>query len=242
MFKKEKNPLITFCSTVPGLNSIEDIRPQPANKFIPDWWKGLPKHDLLGEVPTVRVCPSFPDFFSSGFVIPMWADVMLQYDDLTESWKWIAGRPHSSNPFSVEVHPNTQFIDFVTPTAQGDPGSMVFKFISPWNLITPKGYSVLQLPMFYHFSNDFSVLPGIIHTDTHHELNQQILYHGEGKEIFIRRGTPLVQYIPFKRSKYNITTRDSTVEDLTRFSEVTVNIFSKFPGAGAYKSRHKRMG
>ena len=119
---------------------------------------------------------------------------------------------------------------------------MVFKFISPWNLITPKGYSVLQLPMFYHFSNDFSVLPGIIHTDTHHELNQQILYHGEGKEIFIRRGTPLVQYIPFKRSKYNITTRDSTVEDLTRFSEVTVNIFSKFPGAGAYKSRHKRMG
>jgi hypothetical protein len=84
--------------------------------------------------------------------------------------------------------------------------------------------------MFYHFEKDFSVLPGIIHTDIHHEINQQVLYHGEGREVFIPRGTPLAQYIPFKRLETSVSVSDFTVEDSKMFRSQDLNIRSEYSG------------
>lgn len=237
---RSEHPLIEFFSTVDGLNSIEEVRPQPSRNFIPYWWKELPKGGPGNPAQTARVCPSFPDFFSSGFVVPMWADTTLFHDVNAGLWSWKMGKPMPENPFSADSHPSAQFTDYVTPLTQGNPGSFVFKFHSPWKLKTPKGYSVLQLPMFYHFNNEFSVLPGVIHTDMHHVINQQVLYHGNGQEIFIKRGTPLVQYFPFKRADYGITTRDATEQDTSVLAEQDLNLISKFLGSGAYSSYVKR--
>ena len=52
------------------------------------------------------------------------------------------------------------------------------------------GWSVWQLPMYYDFNPLFEVLPGIIWSDRHHEINQQMLMKRYG-EFTIKRGTHL---------------------------------------------------
>ena len=53
---------IEFISTVEGLEEIEECRPKPAKHFVPEWFKNIPS--FSENIPTVRHCPSFPDFFS----------------------------------------------------------------------------------------------------------------------------------------------------------------------------------
>jgi hypothetical protein len=188
----KKSDKIQFISTVEGLESIEQCLPKPAKHFIPQWFKDIPS-SISG---TVKNCPSFPDYFSQGYIVPMWCDTKLNYDKEDESWSWTT----SSNLFSLEVHGNNQLLDYKKTSFNGIDGQFVFKANCPWRVITPPGWSVLQLPLFYHFNQEWSVLPGVIDTDIHHEINQQILYHGSGKSVDLKSGSPFVLYIPFKRS------------------------------------------
>ena len=231
-FKKNKIN-IEFISTVKGLEMVEDAIPKPANKFLPEWWKNFPKANFNNG--NVRNCPSFPDFFSSGYVVPMWMDSLIKYNKETDEWS----ASGSSSFENWTVHTNEQFIDYVDARTQGLSGNIVFKAACPWRIITPKGWSVLQLPLFYHFNKEFSVLPGIIDTDIHHQINQQVLYHGNNKDIYIPRGTPLAMYIPFKREKPNMLVRYMTDSDNARFIVDNIKNNTKFIGEGAYRSMQR---
>ena len=232
LFNKEQTPLIQFISTVPGLADIEECQPKPTNKFIPEWWKNMPAHIEKGKPHiglTAKSCPALPDYFSQGYVIPMWVDTILQYDKESNVLQWKTGR--SGNPFKWDYHPNEQFLNYVTPEVRGVEATVAFKAVCPWRIITPPGYSVFQMPLFYNFNQQFSVLPGVISTDVHHELNQQVLYYGNGEEIYIKRGEPFVQYIPFKRTKYDMTIRDADEKDSKLFEKQATNLLGKFRGS-----------
>jgi hypothetical protein len=232
-FRKEEKPLIQFVSTVPGLEDIEDIKPKLAKNFIPEWFKNTPLSSL-GKG-NIRDCPSFPDYFSQGYVIPMWTDSLLEYDPKTEIWK-----SQSSDQMPVwHFHSNDQLIDFVSPSFLGETTQFVFKAICPWRIITPPGWSVLQIPMIYHFNKDFSVMPGVIDTDIHHEINQQVMYHGNGKQVFIKRGTPLATYIPFKRTKHDSEVRYQTEQDNNLFLKNSIKLSTKILGEGGYRKLQK---
>ena len=190
-----KSDKIQFISTVEGLESVEECLPRPAKHFIPQWFKDVPSKSLnTVNLKTVKVCPSFPDYFSQGYIVPMWSDVKIASNG--DSWKW--STPNSS--FSWSDHANNQFLDYTKATFNGVESQYVFKANCPWRIITPPGWSVLQLPLFYHFNQEWSVLPGVIDTDIHHEINQQVLYHANGKDITINSGDPFVLYVPYKRS------------------------------------------
>lgn len=226
---------IRFVSMVKGLSGIKDLNPRPAKDFIPSWWKEMPKGEMNNgskhsfEYKTAKMCPALPDTFSQGYIIPMWADSIIKYDKDSDTWQWSMS---DSRNFSWETHPQRQLLNHVSEgvSFRGSDASFVFKAICPWRLITPPGYSVLQLPLFYHFEKNFSVLPGVIHTDIHHELNQQVLYHGDGNEVFIPRGAPFVQYIPFKRIVSELTVSDMSDEELQNFLSQDLNIRSEFFG------------
>jgi hypothetical protein len=223
MFKKSK-PLIEFVSTLEGLESIKECLPRPTKGYIPDWFKNVPNLEN-----TVKACPSFPDFFSQGFVLPMWMDSTIKYDSVTDRWSSESYFPN------WDAHTNNQFMDFTKPYMQGKESNFVFKANCPWKLITPPGYSVLQLPLFYHFNQEFSVLPGIIDTDIYSEINQQILYHGEGNSVHISRGTPLAMYVPFKRTKYDLEIRYQTEKDRKLFVKKGLDFVTKAKGSGVYR-------
>jgi hypothetical protein len=231
------DPLIEFYPMVEGFTNIEEVQPKPMNKFIPDWWRNIPNTPKGGELQTVKVCPSFTDWFTTGFVIPMWADVTLKYDVMTDSWN--ARMSHNEDFMTWSAHGQEQFVAHKTPLFHGKEASIVFKATCPWRIKTPPGWSVMQLPLFYHFNQEWSVLPGIIDTDIHHEINQQVLYHGNGDTILIERGTPFVQYIPFKRSDYDYEIREASEEDKEREKINSLHLSTKLAGGGAYRMRRK---
>jgi hypothetical protein len=225
---------ISFISTVDGLESIEECLPKPAKNFIPKWFKDVPLEiNKLGDtLKTVKGCPSFPDYFSQGYIIPMWSDTFLNYNKENNEWAWKT----SIIDFKWEIHPNAQLLDHTNVSFNGAEAHFTFKAVSPWRIITPPGWSVLQLPLFYHFNQEWSVLPGVIDTDIHSQINQQVLYHSDKKEIKINRGDPFVLYIPFKRSnklKYDV--RYQTEKDKKIFKKQDINMFTKFGMHGLYR-------
>jgi hypothetical protein len=200
---KNKNKIL-FVPTKQGIENIKEILPKPAGAYIPEWWKTIPTHygnkSNFFNTKTAKRCPAIPEMFSQGFILPMWSDALIYYDDSSKTW--LAKTPYDF--FSIQTHPKEQFLNYAEHQFKNEKATFIFKFESPWSIITPKGWSVMQLPLFYHFDKDFSVLPGVINTDSHHQINQQVAYYGDKKEVFIPRGTPLVQYIPFKREKLNM--------------------------------------
>lgn len=231
MFKRKNKPLIQFVSTVEGIEDFEEIRPKPSKMYVPDWFKEMPISPA-----SVRNCPSFPDFFSQGYILPMWMDSELIYDEKTQDW--FTGSSPSFNDWTH--HPKSQFLDYTqaySPLKQ--PVKYVFKANSPWKLITPPGYSVMQLPLYYDFNADFSVLPGIIDTDINHEMNQQVTFLSSKKNIVIKRGTPFVMYVPFKRTKYDLSVRGATQEDIKKFVKTEIYFSGAFTGSGAYRKMQR---
>jgi hypothetical protein len=224
---------IEFISLVEGLESIEECRPKPAKHFIPEWFKNIP-----AKAPsTVKMCPSFTDYFSMGYIMPMWTDIKIQYNKETKDYAWATPDP----TFILDVHGNNQLIDHVSPSFLGVDGQFAFKTVSPWKIITPKGWSVLQLPLFYNFNKEFSTFPGIIDTDIFHDLNQQILYHGTGEEINIKRGTPFALYVPFKRDEVYLDAdiRYANDEDRKKFNKVDLNFKTMFT-PGIYRKMQRQ--
>jgi hypothetical protein len=203
---KDKDLKIEFWSDVEGLSSIEECRPKPASYFVPDWWKDAPYRKVINDN-TVKACPSFADVFSTGYVIPMWCDSLLKVrKDGTFGWET------SYDKFSWGFHKHDQFLDY-SPKWINQEVKAVFKAICPWHIKTPKGYAVYQLPMFFDFNQEYTLMPGIIETSFYHEINQQVMYHSNKEEIFIPRGTPFALYMPFKRDKFTLETRDETDND-----------------------------
>ena len=226
-----KSDKIQFISTVEGLESIEKTLPKSAKHFIPEWFKNIPSTNPM----SVKKCPSFPDYFSQGYILPMWSDVLLTQKD--DTYKWVS----SSDSFGWEVHSNDQLIDYKKATFNGVDGQFIFKAFCPWRIVTPPGWSILQLPLFYHFNQEWSVLPGVIDTDIHHEINQQVLYHGNGNSIKINAGDPFVLYIPFKRSnklKHEIFYQ--TEEYKKYFNTQRLKIIQKFKPNGSYRDLQRK--
>lgn len=244
-FKREKEPLIRFVATTSGLADIEECRPKPAREYRPEWWGTFPgfldttTNTVFKEKVTARMCPALPEYFSQGYILPMWADTTLWYDREVRGWQWRCGSSEGS-PYRLEVHSGEQFLDHV-PRANflANEMTFIFKFICPWQFITAEGYSVFQMPLFYHFSHQFKVLPGILHTDIHHQVNQQVAYFGDKTEVFIPRGTPIAQYIPFKRIKGEAVIEYPDINTQRRLDHSLLEIMSTFNGS--YSKRKKEL-
>lgn len=182
-------------------NLNEETNIQPAKNFIPKHWKDLPyyennNYNLRGRFKTAKACPSFVEIFKEGYVIPAPCDIWLYTDN--EEWKWETASPIDF--IKITNHTNNQYVNSISNTNIKN----IFKLDGIWNCITPKGYSVRQIPMIYHHNPDFYVMYGIIHTDKLHQINPQIAFISDKKEIVIHKGTPLCYIVPFKREKFKL--------------------------------------
>ena len=216
---------IKFVAHIEGMDQVKEICPQPSIKFIPPHWKDIPmlidnpveminQSEFQGKYfgvnakrKTAKKCPSFIDVFTNGYVIPAPCDIYFSYNTETEEWYVETGLKYSGRnqfeafdiPFSV--HDTHQYLDHV-PDA---PFDYIFKMDNVWSCITPKGYSIMQLPMLWHHNPYFEVAYGIIHTDQYHQINLQIMMRKGVGNFEIKMGDPLCYIIPYKREEYNYT-------------------------------------
>lgn len=207
MFRKNKK--IVWTNVVEEINNIPELHIQPAKKVIPEWFKNTPifdnpKSTIPKKTRTVKTCPSFAEIFNEGFVMLSPVDIYINVGENCYEWKI------PSPLFRLEEHPKEQFLKFANiPNA-----SHVTKLISSWNCITPKGYSLRQMPMFYEEQPDFYVPYGVVKTDYSHEINPQLIFNGDKKEIHIKQGQPLAIYVPYKRKdKLNLSIEDYSIHN-----------------------------
>jgi hypothetical protein len=228
---------IEFKTDVKGLESIAPVK--TASYFLPKWFKNMSdsieqpavhekgKPNYFGKKGdtakkhtsgTVKRCPAIVDLITEGFIIPLWSDFLVQRDMETLEWD------NKNFKYGIEFHSKEQIKGWDLKKTDFPEG---VKFINPWRIYTPKGYSVMFMTPTYQFEKRFTVLPGIVETDSYHHVNFPTVWHTT-KDTFIERGTPFIQVIPFKRDRWNLSVDQMSDQDLANEEIEKVRLSTKF--------------
>ena len=216
-FGSKKEEKIIWWSMIEGLEDVVPV--QVSSHHLPDWW--IKKTDNVDNKGTIKMCPAIPEFMSMGFVVSLWCDLKVEINE-DGSFRWDT----PSNEFTFLTHSEEQLSVHLPKHARP---TLVLKPVCPWRVKTPSGISMLQLPMFWHFNPNFSVASGVIWTDIHHEINQQMLFHKTGTFNF-KRGTPLAQYIPIRRENIPHEVSPLTPELIRDAQASSYHVKTKFSG------------
>jgi hypothetical protein len=198
----------------------EDARPYPASQAMPGWLKSMPVDVDGTTTPTIKRCPPFLGAMTAGYIFP--APVDLHF------WCDAQGELRVQEPRWVETHVREQYA--ATPFKD----ATVAKFINPWLVRTPPGWSTMFCAPFNRFEIPFIPLAGVVETDTfYRQVNfPTICTLPKDSTYKIAKGTPLVQMIPMRREEWTSTTLPT---DEQRLAETR----SEFRGVShAYKERY----
>jgi hypothetical protein len=179
---------------VPQDNRIVEFPPFTASSALPKWWSGLPKNRG-----SLRRCQGTYDYTSAGFFVPLWTDVTIRPDaggknfevklatmDNFEGFRYAGFSAESSSSCPITSH-------------RAIPSAQFPKLVSPWRFKTPKGVSLLVLPVLHEPNPNYTVVPGIVHTDFYSQIHVVINVLTD-KEFTIPAGTVVQQMIPFRRT------------------------------------------
>lgn len=190
-------------------------KPQPAAENIPDWYKeaksylGAPRvPSITGDATaTVKKCMPLFDMLTAGYIITTHCDIFVQQINGETIYQWSGNQAVSFQPIEqVQKHPA-----FANEKSAA-------RFLMPWGIKTPKGYSVLFLPP-SHRETPFNVLPGIIDTDTYHApTNTFFTLKNPNFMGIIPAGTPYAQVIPFKRENWTSETGGAKEKRLSKMN------------------------
>lgn len=194
---------IRFASADPIV--VKHFSVEPIKKHIPDWYKGVPKYlhpETVEELAqsggtsarTIKACVPVLDYLTSGYLIRAVSHTKFVNqcgDDET-------GVAYATSDLgSIGTHSHRQ----CPVKIEGDRKTYI-KFNSPWRIKTPKGYSCFFYQPFFHMEKRFTLLPGIVDTDTYDKpINFPGWINGRD-EVEVEPGTPLVAVFPFQREKW----------------------------------------
>lgn len=191
--------------------------PRPASQFIPDWHKNMnsysptptcPAGDRLsilnqGTNATAKKCMPMLDSISSGYIVPLWTDVVVERTANGPYINWVVDQPvfgvHGSSYQGMDVpvgmHP------------------MVFKYMTYFRMETPPGYSVAVQPPAGHNNLPVRVIPAVIDTDKSQIDSNFPCWIRADFEGIIKKGTPIAQILPFKRENWKSESSYISEED-----------------------------
>jgi len=188
---------ITFTDV---LYVADEYKPRPATAMLPDWYKETPEYIsgerkiVDGSTPhTVKKCIPVFDALTAGYIIPTYVDVQVTQRDGLPYYEW----PSQS---AISFHPVEQ-----APVHPARNGAPYPKWTNPWAIKTPPGWSCLFVPPMHNPNGMFTVLPGLVDTDTYSApVNFPFVLDDVKWEGLIPAGTPMVQVIPIRRESWKM--------------------------------------
>jgi len=210
--------------------ALKEDYPTPIKLNIPEWYKKL-EHNILNK--TVKGCMPFLDTLTSGYLlkIPQDFNVRHNVDNKNEkgeifkdSFQTFGLHDQSQLLHAKNINLNSSFDNHSIKQLEGS--SLIeknknlpfYKILNPWKIKTPKGYSCLFLPPLNNSDDRFNIIPGIVDTDTFpNEINFPIVINGDKYPILettIKKGTPYVQVIPFKRDSWKMITKSREQKEI----------------------------
>ena len=216
--------------------ALKEDYPIPTKLNIPEWYKNL-EHTLLNK--TIKGCMPFLDTLTSGYLLKMPQDFNVRHNvniknEKGEVWndsfskfgldfhaQMVQAKFLNLNT-SMDVHPLKQLEG--SPYIEKNKNLPFYKILNPWKIKTPKGYSCLFVSPLNNSDDRFSIIPGIVDTDTFpNEINFPIIINGDKYPVLettIKKGTPYVQIIPFKRDSWKMilkATKQKEIQNLRIF-------------------------
>lgn len=205
------------------------LRPIPASQAIPDWWKKMPPYmpsvfSEEGKVFNVenglgnnspKKCVPMLDAITSGYVLPLWADVQIDsinYEVPRFTWK--------TREAVFETHVSVDKVGLQYPENYSP---MAFKYLNPWKVVTPKGYSILVTHPFGYSDVPLRALDAVIDSDKSSIELVPPVWVKKGFRGTIEKGTPIAQIIPFKRESWESSFDFVTEEQNRRLQDKQFN-------------------
>jgi len=213
---------IKFIAPKIYIDNFEE-RPELSLNHLPDWYKKL-KHHPNKE--TIKGCRPVMDSMTAGYVLTLPQEYYIEITTLEKdkykihvrsSYIGFAGNSRykdinlnldmaasSHQPFQIEGSPQLKK-NFNFP---------VMKFLNPWKIETPSGYSCLFTPPLNQVDDRFEIISAVVDTDSYGPyinfpffLKKDFLFKNmkDGKYFSIlKKGTPYCQIIPFKREGWKM--------------------------------------
>ena len=191
--------------------------PTPIKLNIPEWYKKL-EHSLDNK--TIKGCMPFLDTLTSGYLLKMPQDFRIRHNIKNEEGKQDSFQTFGLYDFNQlliakNINLNSAIDSHSIKQLEGAPfidknkNLPFYKIANPWKIKTPKGYSCLFVPPLNNSDDRFSIIAGIVDTDTFpNEINFPIVINGDKYPVLedtIEKGTPYVQIIPFKRDSWKMS-------------------------------------
>jgi hypothetical protein len=200
--------------------ALKEDCPTPIKLNIPEWYKKL-EHTILNR--TVKGCMPFLDTLTSGYLLKIPQDFYVKHnvdnknekgEEFKDSFQTFGLNEVSQLLNAKNVNLNSGVDIHSLKQVQGSPfieknkNLPFYKILNPWKIKTPKGYSCLFVPPLNNGDDRFSIIPGIVDTDTFpNEINFPIVINGDKYPVLettFKKGTPYVQIIPFKRDSWRM--------------------------------------
>jgi hypothetical protein len=200
--------------------ALKEDYPTPIKLNIPEWFKKL-EHTIGNN--TIKGCMPFLDSLTSGYLLKFPQDFHVKHNVDNKNEKE-EGFKDSFQTFAL--HDMQQFLTAKrinlnsgmdthslnqlegSPLIQKNKNLPFYKILNPWKIKTPKGYSCLFVPPLNNSDDRFHIIPAIVDTDTFpNEINFPIVINGDKYPVLettIKKGTPYVQIIPFKRDSWKM--------------------------------------
>ena len=193
---------ITFTDLSQSVDS--EYYPVPAKEILPQWYRDL--HPYEGEkrviivdggftTSTAKKCMPMFDSISSGYIIKTHNDLSISRSN--------TGEPIFQWPGKELVTFHSNFQAHTNPNVP--PEEDVPKFINPWAIKTPLGYSCWFKNLSNNPDTPFEIFEGVVDTDSYNSavhfpfLLKDSLFSG-----IIPAGTPIAQVVPFKRDSFSM--------------------------------------
>ena len=200
-------------------------RPIPAMRAVPEWYKGLPP--ALGpEQLTLKRCPPFLESMMAGYVIPVPATIQFVAEPGRLRWACLDKR--------VKVEEMVQWHDAAQYRGAPFEKWAVLKYLNPWTVKTPPGYSTLFVSPLNRHDSPLSFFSGIVETDTYYqEVHFPFLcLLSPGQSFTLQAGAPLMQVIALRRDNWKSVILPFDMEKhAVAVAELTAN-------RHAYKDNH----
>jgi len=239
----------------PEFQHLLELYPiQPANRYLPEWYKKNSKITKLEnygsdrKVRHAKQCPAIQKELTNGFVVPAWSDIYFEIKGDIVTWDVVVGRKLISSKLENEWHwigsQTSEQIKLMNLNEIYNYG--VLKLMSPYYFKTPKGYGLRFSDMFYHNQKHIRILPGQVETDIWHETNfpfEFVLPMSNESKFYIKAGDPLIMITPYKKNNKFKLINNSFDKDLKYQQDTNSyklhSITSDFKKYKSYKSNEE---
>ena len=213
-------PIIKFTDTTGQVPEI--YHPTPSKAHIPEWMQKLKSYHggnfSIGpdgaNNQTAKRCIPMLDAVMAGYTIVSNFDISVTEQGGAPYFQWPSG-------LGIDFHHSFQVATHSTAESK----NAIPKFMSPWSIETPAGYSTLFVSPLNQDSPIVNAFAGFVDTDTYFAPVNFPFILKPGFSGVIEAGTPIAQAIPIRREAWTMKIESGNNK---RIETVQNALFSKF--------------